>query len=552
MFKKHPKGLVILFFTEMWERFGFYLMLGIFTLYMIDQTTGKGFSDAKAADIYGTYLALVYLTPFIGGLLADRILGYRKAISIGGILMGLGYIGLSFPSDSLFFISLMLIIIGNGFFKPNISTLVGKLYDHEPYKERRDSGFNIFYMGINIGAFICNFIAAILRIHFGWGYAFAAAGIGMFIGLCWFWSGQHHIKQVDIISRKPDRDSNTVRLLLAIFLPAIIGGMIGWFLPELIFKQPLFKSNSNDAFLFASIPIVIFYVSLWLKATKKEKAPLAALLVVFGVFIIFWAIFHQNGSALTIYTERYINREIPKFCRDVTNFLGFTQEIKMPYLVVTESNTNNSESPSTISGSETSGAELPAYMQNLEREKWPAPGESLYLISTEIFQSINPFCVVIFTPLLLSFLSFLKKRNKEPSTPAKIAIGMFITALSAVIMIFAVITSQNGMVKSSPIWLISSYAVITVGELLLSPMGLSLVSKLSPKRLTGVMMGGFFLATSIGNKLSGAISGLWGIIGNKANYFLINFSGALIGVLLMIILLKWLKKIMAEHLQTQS
>ena len=159
MFKNHPKGLPVLFFTELWERFGFYLMLGIFTLYMIDSQSGggMGFSKFFAADIYGTYLALVYLTPFLGGLLADRILGYRVAIFIGGTLMGLGYIGLAIPGETPFYISLFLIIIGNGFFKPNISTLVGKLYDNDKFRTYKDAGFNIFYMGINIGAFVCNF-----------------------------------------------------------------------------------------------------------------------------------------------------------------------------------------------------------------------------------------------------------------------------------------------------------------------------------------------------------------------------------------------------------
>ena len=168
-----------LFFTEMWERFGYYLMLGIFFLYMTDTARGgMGFGPARASDIVGTYLALVYLTPFMGGLLADRVLGYRRAIVLGGTLMGAGYIGLAIPGEQAFWISLFLIIIGNGFFKPNISTVVGNLYTEEKFKLQKDAGYNIFYMGINIGAFVCNFVAAYLRNYYGWGYAFAAAGIG--------------------------------------------------------------------------------------------------------------------------------------------------------------------------------------------------------------------------------------------------------------------------------------------------------------------------------------------------------------------------------------
>ncbi|MCW8849570.1 MAG: oligopeptide:H+ symporter, partial [Melioribacteraceae bacterium] len=199
MFSHHPKGLPVLFFTEMWERFGFYLMLGIFTLYMI-ANDGMGFTRTFSAEIYGTYLALVYLTPFLGGLLADRFLGYRKSIFIGGILMGLGYLGLTLPTELTFYLSLLLIIIGNGFFKPNISTLVGRLYDTEEYRDYKDSGYNIFYMGINIGAFVCNFFAAFLRNNFGWGAAFAMAGIGMFIGMTWFLLGQKHVKDVDFVT----------------------------------------------------------------------------------------------------------------------------------------------------------------------------------------------------------------------------------------------------------------------------------------------------------------------------------------------------------------
>ena len=184
MLKNHPKGLMVLFFTEMWERFGFYLMLGIFYLYMTDSKDGGGMGLPleQAADIVGTYLALVYLTPFIGGLLADRVLGYRLSIFIGGGLMAAGYLGLALPGWTVFWISLLLIIVGNGFFKPNISTLVGNLYSAEQYKNLKDSGYNIFYMGINTGAFICNFVAAYLRNNYGWGYAFAAAGIGMIFG----------------------------------------------------------------------------------------------------------------------------------------------------------------------------------------------------------------------------------------------------------------------------------------------------------------------------------------------------------------------------------
>ena len=207
---KHPKGLPYLFFTEMWERFGYYLILGIFVLYMIDpkETGGLAFNDKNADDIFGTFIALTYLTPFLGGFLADRVLGYVKAIYIGGALMGLGYIGLGvFKEVSMFYVSMGLIILGNGFFKPSISTLLGNLYEEEPYRMNKDAGYNIFYMGINIGAFACNIIAAFMRNKFGWGEAFITAGVGMFIGLLIFSLGRKHILKANVM--KPVQEGDT-------------------------------------------------------------------------------------------------------------------------------------------------------------------------------------------------------------------------------------------------------------------------------------------------------------------------------------------------------
>ena len=184
--RKHPRGLYVLFFTEMWERFGYYLMIGILLLFLTDTTNngGRGMDNAMGVDIVGTYVALVYLTPFIGGLIADRYLGYIKSIFFGGALMAFGYFLLSIPnSGNLLYVALLCVIVGNGFFKPNISTLLGNIYNVEELKPKKDVAYNIFYMGINIGAFVCNFIAAYLRNNYNWGYAFAAAGVGMVLGI---------------------------------------------------------------------------------------------------------------------------------------------------------------------------------------------------------------------------------------------------------------------------------------------------------------------------------------------------------------------------------
>ncbi|MCB9703278.1 MAG: peptide MFS transporter [Myxococcales bacterium] len=562
MFKNHPKGLPVLFFTEMWERFGFYLMLGIFVLYMTDtnpEKSGLGFGEPEAYDIYGTYLALVYLTPFVGGLLADRVLGYRKAIFIGGILMGLGYLGLALPvsaggSMATFWGALALIIVGNGFFKPNISTLVGNLYSKPEYRSYKDAGFSIFYMGINIGAFVCNFVAAYLRNKYDWGYAFAAAGIGMFVGLIWFAFGQKHTAEADVLRPVREGDIPTGKILGLVFIPAFIFGALGWFLPGLLGMESFIGSKSNDAFLFACVPVTYYYVSLWARAPKDEKGPIGALLSIMGVVVVFWAVFHQNGSALTVWARDYTNREMPAAMVGLGDTLGMVEVVDTSERAVTKLDLHGAPILDDKGEKITEMGPDP-YFRNLAKERWPSeparPGASapgLNLISTELFQSINPFCIVWVTPLVVAAFAWLRRRRAEPSTPGKISLGLFITGLSTLVMVAAVFAGGNGATKISGMWLVSSYMVVTVGELCLSPMGLSLVSKLSPPRITALMMGGWFLSTAIGNKLSGLLSGLWGIYEHKATFFMINFAACVVAAGAIYLMLPRLKRVMREHL----
>lgn len=522
---KHPTGLRFLFFTEMWERFGYYLMLGIFSLYMIDgvENGGMGFSAEKKSDIYGTYLGLVYLTPFIGGLLADRIFGYRKSIIAGGILMAAGYLGLSIPGSTLFYVSLLLIILGNGFFKPNISTLVGNLYNDDRFRSNKDAGYNIFYMGINIGAFVCNFVAAYMRNNLGWGWAFGAAGVGMLIGVLVFMSGNKHLKEADVKKPTQKEDLPLSRIFGMVLLPMLVFGVIGFLLPGQILGHTLFGTQSNDAFLFGCIPVIFFYISLWKRASQEDKNGIGALLAVFFCVIVFWAVFHQNGDALTIWAKDHTDREMPASLGAAADKIGMAQHAVY--------------NPDKISGT---------YFENLPENQRPQAGSSLLLYSTELYQSINPFWVVILTPVVVGVWGLLRKRNREPSTPAKIALGLFITGLSALVMVGAVSVTQLDNEKASSWWLIMSYCVISFGELCLSPMGLSLVSKLSPPRLTSLLMGGWFLSTSVGNKLSGMLSGLWEGFDNKSHFFLMNFGLCLGATLLLLSMIKWLNKAMRE------
>lgn len=535
--QKHPKALPYLFFSEMWERFGYYLMIGIFTLYLKDAVDGFGMTEAEASDLYGTFIAFVFLTPFIGGLLADRVLGYRRSITIGGLLMGAGYCLMSIHDLNMLYVSMFLVILGNGFFKPNISTLLGNLYNDQEYKALKDEGYNIFYMGINIGAFVCNFFGAALQNTIGWGAAFIAAGIGMFIGIIIFWAGTKHFKHADVIKPRSDKDMPLLSIFGVILLPAIGFGLIGFFLPE-----PIVGSRTTDAFLFGCIPVIFFYGRLLVKSPAEEKRPIAAMLAIFAVVIAFWAVFKQNGSTLNTWADRYTDREIPA---------PMVSTMKTLYLVDTIPCVKDSvvvmDHQFRIEDKTKKEWNYPSYYKNLKEEDKPAEGEAVYAFNTNLFQSVNPFWVVALTPLVLAFFAFLNRRGKEPTTPAKIAFGLVISALSCLVMVGAVYASDNGEIKSSAWWFIMSYAVITIGELFLSPMGLSLVSKLSPPRLTALMMGGWFLATSIGNKLSGVLSSLWDGYENKANFFYVNFILLMAAAILMFAMLKWLNKIFKEH-----
>lgn len=534
MFKNHPRGLSVLFFTEMWERFGFYLLLGIFMLYMQKPPEegspfgGLGLDVPFSNEIYGTFMALVYLTPFFGGLLADQYIGCRKSIVIGGLLMAAGYLGVGMgglltsqgileggggPAMGTFYISLLLIIVGNGFFKPNISTIVGRLYrEGSPHK---DAGYNIFYMGINIGAFACNFAAAILRNRIGWWAAFTAAGIGMLIGLVTFLLGQRHLVGV-----KDRGDAAAVqkgilqKVTIEVFIPAAIAGGIGWAIAS---RMDLghFLTPVNTAFFAAVAVVVAYYVRLLVTAPRDERGPLGALLAIFLVVIVFWMVFHQNGNTLTMWARDHTNREAGP---------AWSQVLRTVYM------------------DEVAGKE---YWENADpAARPPDPEAKVGLFSTELFQAINPFFIVVLTPVLVAFFAWLRRYGKEPSTPAKLAWGLFIEAITCVIMLAAVYFAAGG--KTSWLWLLATYTVISVGELCLSPMGLALVSKLSPARVTAIMMGGWFLATAVGNKLAGVIGGLWDRIPTWG-IFTINLAGALLAAIAIALMVPWIRRVMDEH-----
>lgn len=548
MWKNHPKALPYLFLSEMWERFGYYLMIGIFTLYLKDVEAGFAMTEKEASDLYGTFIALVFLTPFVGGLVADRYLGYRKSIVIGGLMMGVGYFMMGIHSLPMLYTAMTLVIVGNGFFKPNISTLLGNFYSKEEYLDKKDEGYNIFYMGINVGAFICNFFGAALQILLGWQYAFMAAGIGMFVGVIVFLLGTKHYVGYDHKKGTQEGDMSFLRIVLFILLPSVIFGVIGWFLKGITSDANpdsyIFGSDSTDAFVFACIPIIFFYGSLYVKAKVEDKRPIGALLSIFAVVILFWAVFKLNGSALTTWADRYTDREVTGTTEKVFSTLVQSKEITYE-----KASTELYDAKFRLqkeNGEVIKVEDYPIYFRNVSKEKLPPEGSKISVWATNLSQSINPGWVIILTPLVVAFFTFLRSRKKEPSTPTKIAFGLLISALSVLIMVAAVHIGNNGAEKVSVWWLVANYGVITIGELFLSPMGLSVVSKLSPKNITALMMGGWFLSTSIGNKLSGVLASLWDTYDDKANFFWVNFALLMFATMIMFALVKNLNKVMKE------
>lgn len=548
MWKSHPKALPYLFLSEMWERFGYYLMIGIFTLYLKDVEAGFALTEKEASDLYGTFIALVFLTPFIGGLVADRYWGYKKSIVIGGLMMGVGYLLMGIHNITMLYVAMTLVIIGNGFFKPNISTLLGNFYSEDQYKDKKDEGYNIFYMGINVGAFICNFFGAALQILLGWQYAFMAAGVGMFIGVIVFLLGTKHYGNKTDKKGTQEGDMPFYKIVLFILVPSAVFGVIGWLLKGVTSEANpsgyIFGSDSTDAFIFACIPVIFFYGSLYFKAKAEDKRPIGALLTIFSVVILFWAVFKLNGSALTTWADRYTDREITGTTKSVFNTLKLSKEIE--YKKDSTELYDASFRIQKLNGEVQKTVDYPIYFRNVAKEKLPEESSKVSIWATNLSQSINPGWVIILTPLVVAFFTFLRGRKKEPSTPTKIAFGLLISALSVLVMIAAVNMGGNGSEKVSVWWLVSNYGIITIGELFLSPMGLSVVSKLSPTNITSLMMGGWFLSTSIGNKLSGVLASLWDTYDNKQDFFWINFGLLMFATLLMFVLLKQLNAVMKE------
>jgi POT family proton-dependent oligopeptide transporter len=471
-------------------------MLAIFVLYLQENF---GWNTATVTNIYGIFLALVYFTPIVGGWVADNLLGYGKTIILGAITMGIGYALMAVPTDvpTPLYIALAVVIIGNGLFKANISVLVGNLYAHKD-SSLKDAAYNIFYMGINIGAFyapqaasgIKNFFVENLDTSLAVGYnaGFGVAAAGMLLSLLTFTIWRKHYKSADYQSK---HQTNTEK------------------------DEQIPKS--------------------------QEKERIVALLIVFAIVIFFWMAFHQNGASLTLLARDYVDPEVSKFTYLLFDFLGLHGVLAILIGGAFLFSKNSKPRTKAISGSVVAVGVAIIVWKVLSY----APQNEIY---PEQFAYFNPMFIILITPLVVGTFSLLHKRGKEPSSPGKIGIGMVLTGLSFLILMFATIGlpavhtlgSGSSSITISPFWLISTYFVVTIGELHLSPMGLSFVSKTAPPKMKGLMMGLWFGATAIGNYLSGFIGRfyenweLW-------QFFLMLVITSFIGALLIRLFLKKLK-----------
>ncbi len=451
--KGHPKGLYVLFVTEMWERFSYYGMRALFVLFM---TKALLIDKALASDIYGSYTGLVYLTPLIGGYMADRYWGNRKSIVIGGILMAAGQFFMfisgsvyhSASAPAFMFAGLGLLIIGNGFFKPNISTMVGQLY---PEGDKRvDSAFTIFYMGINLGAFIAPLLCGYLGdtgnpADFKWG--FLAAGLGMVLSLVLFIALKNKYivtpegEQIGEKANNKRDESETAEKIP--FNPKRMYIWVVVFLAIFAFFYQLFDFGVIGSFIFGLTIAAPGFIITDPSLTKVEKQRIWVVYIAAFFVIFFWAAFEQAGASLTYFAEEQTDRNL-------------------------------------------FGSVIPA----------------------SYFQSVNALAIVIFAPIFVWIWGILGAKNMEPASPFKQALGLFLLAVGYLVIAFGV-QGIDPSTKVSMVWLVSLYTIHTLGELCLSPIGLSMVNKLSPARFASLLMGVWFLSTASANKFAGTLSALY-------------------------------------------
>jgi POT family proton-dependent oligopeptide transporter len=570
MFKNHPRGLIVAFFTNMGERFGFYTMMAILVLFL---QAKYGLDEEVAGKIYSWFYFAIYAMALVGGILADSTKKYKTVILFGQVIMFAGYALLAFPGLTLpiTIVGLITIALGNGLFKGNLQAVVGQLYDNDKYKEFRDSAFMIFYMGINVGAFFAPFAATAVRnwwlkvngfLHDGslpalchqfkngelqdvdklqkladqvslnhqpvtdlatfannyldvfsrgYNYAFGIAAGAMILSLVVYLVFNKLIPNKEVVAK--DKEVKIQRGTLTGIISLLVGGAVG--------AAIYFTSwNEDIAFAFGLFAgFVAFIVQI---ATKEERPRVTALLMVFLVVIFFWMSFHQNGLTLTFFARDYTVKTVAPFTSLFFSLQNILSVIAFIAGVILVAGKKRSANTRIIGGVLlVAGGALSYYFYSQAGAENP--------ISPEVFQSFNPLFIVSLTFIVMAFFAWLNKRGKEPSTPKKIGIGMVIAAVGFLLILVASLNlvsphelkfvDESGAIKYNPVpdssrvmpyWLMSSYLILTIAELFLSPMGLSFVSKVAPPRFQGLMQGGWLLATAVGNKLLVVGSIFWG------------------------------------------
>jgi POT family proton-dependent oligopeptide transporter len=436
----HPRGLSTLFFTEMWERFSYYGMRGILLLFLVNAvaTGGFGMNDKRASAIYGLYVGMVYLMALPGGWVADRILGQRRAVFLGGCVIAAGHFSMAVPTVPTFYLGLCLIVIGTGLLKPNVSAMVGDLYPEGG--ARRDAGFSIFYSGINTGALFGPIVCGYLGEKVNWHLGFGAAGIGMVLGLVQYRLGGRYLGSAGLREAQPGDRLAVRRLALGATAVVAAAALLGALEVAGVLHLTLLGVAESTGFFMAVLAVVYFSsVLLFGKLSAAEKKRVVLIFVFFLAAVLFWSGYEQAGSSMNLFAERLTNRVI-------------------------------------------GGWEMPA--------SW--------------LQSVNPVFIIVFAPLVGSLWVWL--RSREPSTPAKMGYGLALLAAGFLVLAWGA-TFTRGGARVSPMWLVVTYFLHTVGELCLSPVGLSSVTKLAPRRLVGQLMGTWFMGTALGNLIAGLAGG---------------------------------------------
>lgn len=427
----HPRGLNTLFFTEMWERFSYYGMRALLILFMTATAAegGLGFDTERAGRIYGLYTAAVYMAGLPGGWIADRILGLRNAVFYGGVIIAAGHFSMAVPGMTTFYVGLALIVVGTGLLKPNISAMVGELYDKDD--ARRDGGFSIYYMGINIGAFAAPLICGTLAQKVDWHLGFAAAGVGMVFGLIQYVLTGKTLGKAGL---KPEKNAAAPAVSFGLDGLLWLGGA------ALILAALVLDIETIERLILMLAGSTIFIASLFVGKgfTDVEKRRGLSIYALFLVAALFWSGFEQAGSSLNLFADRLTD----------TSLLGF-------------------EFPST----------------------W--------------FQSLNPLYIFLLAPLFS--LLWVKLGDKQPSSPAKFAFGLYGVGFGFLVMVAAANLASEDY-RVSPMWLIVTYLLHTLGELCLSPVGLSAMTKLAPRQIVGQILGVWFLAAAIGNYMGGELA----------------------------------------------